>query len=579
MKTILAKSFTSALLLAGLLPGCGGAAGEALRPTDHTANNALTAGNGAPTCAGNAKYAKPLIVDLDADARVDLEASMKKGLVIVSYDCANVRVLTSCKLPEARYEYAGVQRKEQVVQIKNADDLSVNLPLSSAKLSGELTSGRTIDLALVLVGQRSTTVDTVERADLKGSCEGATHYLQNASLGAFSMQTGSVGKVAAVAEMFGRGGSASSKSERKSMSSDGSLDDCRTSNPDAENPPAECRAPLRIELVPIAEKLVAEASSKGEKKETKKTAEAQENPCPTGYNLVEGLCSKAADKARLCDPKNESECKEQCDKGSPESCFNYGRLLTKRSPRTASIPAFKKACEADLADGCASWGWELAPVDDEDPAFEANAKEAIKILAKSCTMGSAMGCDYAGDVYTDKSYKVLDNTAGVRAFDRGCSLGSGSACSSLSRLYFRGELVEKNPVKAVSFLIKACQGKNPDECAELGIIFTKGQGGIAPDAPSAIRAYDRACDMDIDYCYQAAQSALNFDDNNQAFKFANRGCDNKDEEACEILGNLHNEGKGTQKDEAKAKEAWTKACNAGEGNTNACKRIGVRVKN
>jgi hypothetical protein len=64
-------------------------------------------------CTGTPKQAKPLIVDLDPDARVDLEATMKKGVAVVAYDCKSFRVLPACKVPEARYEYAGVSRKTE----------------------------------------------------------------------------------------------------------------------------------------------------------------------------------------------------------------------------------------------------------------------------------------------------------------------------------------------------------------------------------------------------------------------------------------------------------------------------------
>lgn len=589
LKIFSVPTILGAALVAGALPACGGAVGEAVRPTDHTAAGAVTAGNGAATCSGNAKYAKPLIVDLDADARVDLEAAMKKGLVIVSYDCSNLRVLSSCKLPDATYEYAGTSRKEQVVQIKNADDLSVNLPLSSAKLSGELTSGRTIDLALVLVGRRSTTVAKVDRDDLQGGCDGATHYLQNATLGAFSMQTGSVGKVAAVAEMFGRGGAAASNSERKAMTSDGSLDDCRTSNPDAESPPTECRAPIRVELLPIGgDEPHAKSSGKPkdgkEDKEKEKEAVAAINPCPPGYAFVDGLCTKAAEQAHLCAATDEAECKEQCEKGSAESCLNYGILLQKKPGGmngAAALPFFKKACDGDIAEGCKSQGWVIVPGDMEEPGAGAKAKEALGLFQKACTMGNADGCSWYGDMLTEPDYKLVDMAKAVRVYDRGCSLGSGDACFSLSQLYFKGNGVTKDAVHGAALLNKACQAGDAVQCVELGDVLAKGKFGLSVDTALAMRVYDRACNLDYVWCDSGAKLANKNGDFEQAFSFAKRGCDlsdTPDTELCELLGNLHSEGKGTTKDAAKANTAWIKACDKGEGEESACKRLGIKMK-
>lgn len=561
----------AALLAACALPSCGGAVGETLRPTDHTAAGAV--GGAAPTCAGEPKYAKPLIVDLDPDARVDLEAVMKKGVAVVAYDCASFRVLGSCRLPDSSYEYAGVSRKEQVIQMKSADDLHANLPLSSAKLGGEVQSGRSIDLALVLVGRRSTTLAKVSREDLTGPCEGATHYVQAASVGAFSMATGSLGKAAVVAEMFNYGGGASSQSERKAMNMDGSLDACRKSEPDSETPPSECRAPLRVELLPIAGTPVATGKVS---KEEKKASAAVENPCPEGFVYSEGICTRDA-KAHLCAPTDEAECKAQCDKGSPESCFNYGRIVARKS-RAAALPFHEKACDGDVGDACAEVGWAMLP-DTDGPDVLSQSRAALATLKKACAMGSALGCDRAGDVLSDEDYKVLDIAAAVRAYDRGCSLGRGVACWSLSQMYFKGKDVPQDSKKGVALLLKACQGGSADECNDLANVLTRGSYGVAVDLESAYRANKRACELDKDYCDYAAESALKVGKEAEAVAHAQDGCHaGDDSEACLRLANLYTKGIGTTKDPAKAKAALEKACKDGDGDEDACKRLGVPMK-
>src|SRR5687768_16131716 len=92
---------------------CGGTVGETLRPQDdQTGSKVLN--EKAPVCTGVAKSACPYVVDLDSDTRVELEAAMGKGVAVVAYDCASLRVLSQCTLPESAYAYAGVSRKEQV---------------------------------------------------------------------------------------------------------------------------------------------------------------------------------------------------------------------------------------------------------------------------------------------------------------------------------------------------------------------------------------------------------------------------------------------------------------------------------
>jgi len=580
MKRDFLQNIISFAVAASMISGCGGAVGEKLRPQDHTAAGAMTNG-GAKACAGAPKYAKPLIVDLEPDTRVDLEAAMKRGVVVVNYDCATIRVLATCKVPEAVYEYAGVTRREQVLQIKNSDELGANLPFSQGKLSAELVSGRTIDVALVYVGQRSTTANKVTKSQLAGGCDDATHYVQMATLGGFSMQTGSIGKVAAVAEMFGRGAKGGSSSEHKAMTSDGSLDDCRTSKPESSDPPSECSAPLRVELMPLAGLDDASTAEKtdGKKgdKEEKKVAPAAQNPCPPGFSMTDGICTRSANAAFVCDAKNEMQCKEQCDKGSLESCYNLGVILTKKPGREQSIPHFRKACEGELPEACASLGIELIPNDD-DPDLVAKARAALGFLKKACESGAGRGCDYAGDMLTDKSYKIVDIAAAVRSYDRGCNLGTADACWSLARIYFKGELVPKNEKEGVALVTKACVGGSADECYELGKILAKGVEGVPADSASALRASRRACDIEADYCSMVADQALRIGGASAAFSVLTRGCDVNDEDACAKLADMYENGAGTSADPAKAMDLRKKACKDGDGNEDACKRLGIKMK-
>jgi TPR repeat protein len=573
MTSALDKIRLAALLAACALPSCGGAVGEALRPDDHTAAGAV--GGKAPTCAGEPRYAKPLIVDLDPDARVDLEATMKKGVAVVAYDCSSFRVLGSCKLSDSSYDYAGVSRKEQVIQMKSADDLHANLPLSSAKLGGEVQSGRSIDLALVLVGRRSTTLAKVGRDALTGACDGATHYVQSAAVGAFSMATGSLGKAAVVAEMFNYGGGASSQSERKAMNMDGSLDACRKSEPDSETPPAECRAPLRVELSPIASTVVATGKVS---KEEKKEALALESPCPPGFQFADGICTRDAGKAHLCAANDEADCKAQCDKGSPESCFNYGRLVARKTSREAALPFHKKACDGEFGDACAEVGYAMLP-DTDGGGVEAASRAALAVLNKACNMGSGLGCDRAGDTLSDKDYKVLDMAAAARAYDRGCSLGRGMACWSLSQMYFKGNGLPQDSKKGVALLAKACQGGSADECNDLALLWTRGQHGVTVDLEGAYRANRKACELDKDYCGQAAESALKAGKQTEAFGHAKVSCNQaEDEDACVLLADLYTRGVGTSPDPVQAKAALEKACKNGDGDDKACKKLGIPMK-
>lgn len=575
-------SVATLALAATAVASCGGAVGEAIRPNDHTASGALGK-KGA--CTSQNQHAKPLVVDLDQDTRVDLEAVMKKGVAVVAFDCTSIRVLTACKVADAKYEYAGVTRREQVIQMTSMDDVHVNLPISSAKLGAEMKSGRSIDLALVRVGMTATPLGKITKAELSGSCDGATHFVQSATLGAFSMATGSVGKVGAVAEMFKVGAGASSESERKAMNKDGSLDECRKSDPDAPSPPAECRAPLQVELIPILGDAPVEAGhkAKGDKKDEKKTAEAITNPCPEGYSYADGVCTRGAAKAKLCDPKDEAACKTACDEGSAESCLNWGNLLLKSGREPAAVMAFKKSCDGGAADGCGALAIEMMPEDFDGPNVATEARAALKMAEKGCQGGSGFSCDIAGDYAMDKDFKINDVAAGMKLYERGCALGFGTACWSAAKVYFTGTRVTRDTSKGLELLNKACQGDNADECATLGTIWEKGNAygatdGLSVDLGKAFAGYRRACLLDTDYCEAAVRVAGKLGKSDEVGQLAQRGCDGKDEASCHLLGLAYEAGTGVTKDEAKAKAAFTKACDNGSGHKAACDKIGVSMK-
>lgn len=539
----------------------------------------------ANTCTGAGKYAKPLIVDLDQDTRATLEAAMKKGVVVVAYDCASLRVLPSCRLAEGSYEYAGVSRKEEVIQMKSEDDVHGTLPISAVKVSAEVKSGRAIDLALVRVGMTSTSLGSVSRSELKGGCDGATHFVQSATLGAYSMATGSVGKVGAVAEMFNVG--ASSESERKAMNKDGLLEDCKKSDPDAAAPPTECRAPLQIDLQPIVGEVAAtpkpaKAEEKSEKDDFRASSEVT-NPCPEGFVFAGGICSRPSSAPKLCDPTDETECTAECDKGSAESCLALGNLLKKSKRRPQAMAPMKKACDLGNADGCGSLADLMDPQDD-GPSVTEEARAALVYAEKGCRDGSGFACEVAGDYLTHPFYKIVDNAGGLKAYERGCTLRRGSACYEAAALHAKGgKGVLRDIPRAVKLLARACQAGDAVQCTELGNATLSGKAfGVTSDefkVPGVARlAYRRGCVLSKDWCEDGIKMMSRVGDFDEMNALATYGCDSGDDPSCYLLGKAYDEGKGVAADPAKAKQLYKKACRDGSGDVDACDTLNIPVK-
>ena len=601
---------TSLLLLSILAASCGGQAGEKLRPKDYTAANAL--GAPLPVCTGEPKVAMPLVLDLDTDARIDLEAAMKKSVVVVAYDCNTLRVLSNCKVNDDNYEYAAIDRRERVYRLKGEDELKVNLPTSAGKFGAEVKAGRTIDLGIVMIGRRTSHTGSVDRDQLVGTCEGATHFLQKATIGAFSIVTGSVGKAAAVADVFSVGARGSSESTRDSTTQDGSLEACRSAAADADSPPPQCRSPISVELTPIRGKSSASASvaavASKEEPKAKPSEEAppppaagqsagpagEENPCREGYLYSGGICTKEpSDTGYLCELTNFKECKEQCEKGNVGSCYNGGKWASEEE----APPLFKKACDGQHGDACYELGRFVRPKYSEK-GTEADFKKAYELFKHACDLGSGYGCtEVAITLSEERTSFMRDLPASFRAWRRACALGNSTGCFWAATGYADGIGTAKDPQKGIDLFAKACAGGNDKVCVDFvnalswGQKYPKDLARAAPiakklcETAEAHNPYPGIKSDEASKCERAAEVLGELGKDDEAFKYAKRACESDSEAHCLVMGRMIAAGRGTKKDPGAANAIFKKYCASEmnriadgiDANTSVCKKFGGAV--
>ena len=192
----------------------------------------------------------PLIVDWRPEDRGDVEVAMKRGVAFVHYDCNSIKLVPDCTAPGI-YGFVGMTKKEQVISLANADEAKANLPFSGGTVGADLSRGDSIDIGLIMIGKRTTTFTEITHADMTGRCDGATHFVRSATLGAYAMTTDAAGSVTTAAQLFSVGGSTGSTSTKKATNKDGDVASCNTADPDATKPPSQCGAPLRVQLVAI----------------------------------------------------------------------------------------------------------------------------------------------------------------------------------------------------------------------------------------------------------------------------------------------------------------------------------------
>lgn len=477
---IATRAATACALSLALIASAGCPAGGAAKTIRGKAPTTTDATGGSDKCEPSGSY-DALAVDWDPELRGDFEVAMKQGVAVVSYDCQSLRLLEECSI-DGGYGYIGMTRKEKVIKMKDEDEVKANLPTTGIKWLGEagvsLERGRSLDVAMIMVGKKSTGRRD-KSATLVGDCDGATHYVTGATIGAFAMASTSDAKVAAAAKFFDKGASGESESDLKIHNKDGSLEACAKSTSDDKKAPAECGAVLRLKLKPVP----AAAPSGDDAIDVVS--------CPPGTVQKDGACVKPeADEPQQCRVGDEAGCKKQCDAGDAASCFILGEMhfrgIGVSTDRAAAVELLGKACEGGYLDGCRAAGKAVW----DGKGAKKDAKKAREFLDRACTGGSAIGCVELGDL-------LLEQDSGQDAlmlFRKACYGGEYEGCGRIGALYLKGKAgLRKKPKLASKFFEKGCKEGSMYACTELAGLYESGKG-VRKNKKKAQELRQRACD-------------------------------------------------------------------------------------
>ena len=563
------RAFTSLFLLgltltAAALAACGtGGVGNAVRPKEATAGEALEEGK----CAGVGEGGEPLVVDWKPDQRGDLEIAMKEGVAVVSYSCEGIKLLKDCRI-EGTYGYMGMTRKEQVVRLNNSDEVRANLPLSGVKLSAELKRGSSLDVAMVMVGKQKTTWSEPTKADLTGKCQGATHFVRGATVGAFVMESNTSGEAKAAAEFFGAETSGASASKRQVQNKDGDLSACKAANSKGESAPDQCGAPVRLLLAPITKEKVPDEKAP---KEPAVELAKREGGCPAGLVMADGKCTKAADApAYQCKPGNSSECEAQCGKNHAGSCSALGVMhatgdgASKDAAKAAQL--FEKACAGGDIPGCVNQGRMHA----DGTGVAKDEAKASELFDKACADGSAEACGFLGSILLANK----DTGKAAEKLKLGCDGGYDKSCGHAARLYATGDGVTQDLAVALQLYTKACRGADGVACSELGQMHEAGKG-TGKNAIIAEMHYRRGCYMgNAEACadlgrMEAGKPGGGADSAKRSFNMA---CVRRNAFARAAMKVLYGGTSGVMPNPAEM-SAWRQACS--KNDSRACTRLGV----
>lgn len=193
---------------------------------------------------------RPLVIEWPASDRLQLETRLQRGVVAVRYQNHELAVLERCTI-DAHYAYLGGTRKTDALEIRNRDELYAKLPVGALGLEGELRSAGELVVTMTLVGRFESDHPVVHAAQLRGDCDGATHFVYAATVGAFVLSRNASGLLGggASSSVASAGGQSSSASQV--LNRDGNPDACATATDDDKLPPSQCAGLIRLDLVPL----------------------------------------------------------------------------------------------------------------------------------------------------------------------------------------------------------------------------------------------------------------------------------------------------------------------------------------
>lgn len=445
-----------AILLLSCGPGAVGkkVAGPPPAAADNYGPEQLCPETGAPD------YAKPLIVDMAASERGDLELAMDDGLVVVRYDCNSLAVLPDCTA-NAEYRFSAFNPKSEVIRFDNAGEVNANFPVSAgsfgAKLGAEFARGNKLDVALAMVGKQRTTTAMLSQNELiearPGACSEATHFVRGATLGAFALATSSSASIGGAAEVFGIpqvgqiGVGGSSSTDQSLQGKDGHISACEGASKANTQPPMDCSALLRLELTAV--------DPEGTPSQV---ARSEFDSCPTGLVEQSGKCTLPSEAPHLCRPDDVADCTAQCDAGDPGSCGRLG--LYHQEGLNGVTP---------------------------DPA------QAATLYRKACDGGWTLGCASLGSLHVMGMGVPQDTEAGIALVEQACDEGFAQSCTLLGGAFYTGNLVPKDAARARPVLERACYGGDPDGCFLLGELHRKGLAGLSASGEQARAHYSMGC--------------------------------------------------------------------------------------
>lgn len=180
-----------------------------------------------------------------------------------------------------------------------------------------------------------------------------------------------------------------------------------------------------------------------------------------------------------------------CAGGDPAGCWWHALDLASEPDSDTTYTRIETllttACDAELADACASLGFHYLHRQ-SSPGYTARASAAFQ---RACDLGTA--CDHLKACPRDDPTRVLALSRGVSQAEQDCDDGQIPRCLSFAISLKTGNGVERDLERAVHLFDRVCASGDPSGCWYLGGAYKRGQG-VPEDLARAASLHRQACD-------------------------------------------------------------------------------------
>ena len=183
---------------------------------------------------------------------------------------------------------------------------------------------------------------------------------------------------------------------------------------------------------------------------------------------------------------------------------------------TRAFQYCEKACHQYSGEDCRKLGWLYK----NGHGVKQDYKQAKNYYEKACDLKNGTGCNNIGWIYQNGYGVKQDYKQAKNYYEKACDLKNATGCKNLGLLYSEGNGVEKDEIFAMKYFIKACRFGNKSACEVIN---------NAKMSKDQINCFEKD---DVDACFGAAATALNFANFKWADLFFKRACELGREDAC-----------------------------------------------